>query len=105
MKVFDLGWSYENGDPALEYHCYDTLNTKKTYVRGTYGDYGYFEGGITNGVHDKYHLSFYETDPERPLHLSITGAGVLTQGSSDEFPSGNFWNTGDSKVYDSLSGR
>ena len=49
---------YEGG---LEYHCFDTTNTTKTFVRGTYGMFGYFEGEVSPNDPHTFNVNWWET--------------------------------------------
>jgi len=88
-------------DPLLnvEVHCFETrmVGGARTpfYVRGTYGNYGYFEGSVSNK--GSATVSFYETTVVGKNLVPSTGAGVL-QYSSDMLTvtSGFYWGSGSS---------
>ena len=96
--------SYRNGEMItpqnqqanVEYHCFD-LDSKghPKYVRGTYGNRGYFEGAVRDGMAA---VNFYEATPTNTFLRPTTGAAVLTYTKNWSKVKGPFWNGGGSNI-------
>ena len=62
---------------SKEYHCFDYDGTKKFYVRGTYGMYGYFEGPVSDGNTNVFYVNWYEST-SGSIDTSASGSAILT---------------------------
>jgi hypothetical protein len=83
----------------MEYHCFNYNNGKRSYVRGTYGSYGYFEGAVDPINPLSFFLNWYETSL---LTLSgVSGSAVLNYSSTWSAVSGISWSGGSGDLDDS----
>ena len=96
---------YEGG--STEYHCFDTDSGTKTFVRGTYGMFGYFEGAVSLTDPHTFYVNWWET-----VSASITktsaGSAALTYASDWTSVTGPSWNTASygsmSSSWDAITG-
>lgn len=96
--------SYNNGELVtpqnpkanVEYHCFELdRKGRPKYVRGTYGNRGYFEGVVRAGVAT---VNFYEVSLVGSSLIPTTGAAVLTYRNDWTDVHGPFWNGGGSNI-------
>ncbi len=80
-----------NSEANIEYHCFD----QNSYVRGTYGMRGYFEGRLDG--HTAY-VNFFETTNDGESLTPSTGSAVITYSDDWSAVDGPFWNSGASTM-------
>eukprot|EP01040_Poterioochromonas_malhamensis_P017483 gene17483-20114_t len=85
----------ENSLANLEVHCFQLdRHDIPIYVRGTYGQRGYFEGPMVDGTaYVNYIEVAYLSNSENGL-TPTTGAGTLTYNTSYNVTSGRYWPSG-----------
>jgi hypothetical protein len=106
LYQFDLADVTSNANYAegsIEYHCLDVDDFSNiVYIRGTYGNFGYFEGA--NMASDNSGVDFLVN-----WYEAATGSNEATSGSaflsydstSIQSVSGPYWNSGSSDMLDS----
>jgi hypothetical protein len=81
---------------SIEYHCFDVDGGNRVYVRGTYGNFGYFEGAVDGNDAQVFHVNWFETASGTLVPTS--GAATLTYSGTFDEVTGPFWNTGTSDI-------
>lgn len=89
--------NYNYAEGSVEYHCFDEDSAEKTYVRGTYGYFGYFEGKVDPVNSHLFYVSFYESTAG--TLVPVSGAAALTYNSDFTAVIGPYWATGSSKMH------
>jgi hypothetical protein len=85
---------------SKELHCFDIdASGKKTYVRGTYGNFGYFEGKVDRYQFDIFYVNWFETASSS---LEATaGSAILNYSYSWNEVTGPFWTGGSGDISNS----
>jgi hypothetical protein len=81
---------------SIEYHCFDVDAGDKVYVRGTYGNFGYFEGAVDDNDAQVFHVNWFETAGGTLVPTS--GAATLTYTGAFDEVTGPYWATGTSDL-------
>jgi len=100
LYVYNLSDVTRNNNYAagkVENHCFDeTPSGVKTYVRGTYGNYGYFEGAASANDPMSFLVNWYETSSGTMVPTS--GSAYLTYSSDWSQVTGPYWASGASDL-------
>ena len=81
---------YEQG--STEYHCFDTNSGTKTFVRGSYGFFGYFEGEVSPNDPHTFYVNWWET-VSGSITASQTGSAAIHYSPDWLNVTGPMWNT------------
>lgn len=84
---------------SKEFHCFDSDGGQTTYVRGTYGHFGYFEGAVDAMNNHTFHVNWYES--ASGTLTPTMGSATLTYSDNFEEVNGTFWSSGRSDIMDS----
>lgn len=103
LKQFDLIDSSANSNYAagsIEYHCFDKDSSgNRIYVRGTYGNFGYFEGAVDSTRDTQFNVNWYESATGTLVPTS--GAATLNYTLAFDAVNGPYWATGSSDLANS----
>jgi hypothetical protein len=87
--------NYEQG--KFEYHCFDIVDGVRTYVRGTYGMYGYFEGSPADASNPHvFFINWYESIASE--FIPGSGTARIVYNSAFNNVTGHYWYTASSDV-------
>lgn len=95
-----VNFNYPEG--SLEYHCFESSGGNKTYVRGTYGYFGYFEGAVDSSNPLTFFVDWWDTSSTATGLLPNGGSAVITYNSAFTSMEGTYWNAGTSDVLNSF---
>jgi hypothetical protein len=95
-KLQDASLNGQYAEGSNEYHCFDVTDEQRTYVRGTYGFYGYFEGAVDSADPLVFHVNWWETG--KGTLLPTSGAGTIKYSATFETISGPYWESGSSDM-------
>lgn len=96
-----LNQLYSSG--SKEYHCFNYDNNGIIiYVRGTYGNYGYFEGNVDPINELVFYINWYETSIINNNLAASTGSAILNYSSTWDAVSGTYWITGSGDMANSF---
>jgi hypothetical protein len=99
LYQYDLSDSAANSnydEGSIEYHCFDIDGGATTYVRGTYGNFGYFEGAVDDIDPFVFHVNWYET--AAGTLTPTMGAATLTYATDYVSVTGPYWSSGTSDI-------
>jgi hypothetical protein len=77
-----------------EHHCFEEHYGFRTFVRGSYGMYGYFEGFADYNSNGVFHVNFWEGSNHDGEAVSGAATIKYVDNEVDHFVEGIFWNTG-----------
>jgi hypothetical protein len=97
----DAAANYNYPEGSIEYHCFDSSTGVKSYVRGTYGYVGYFEGAVDPNNPQAFLVDWWDTTTTDDGLLPNSGSAVLTYDATFASVQGTYWSAGTSDILNS----
>lgn len=101
FDIVDDAANFNYPDGSKEYHCFDTTAGVKSYVRGTYGNYAYFEGAVDPNNPLVFYIDWWETRSNDDKLVPSSGSVVLTYDADFSATQGTYWSAGTSDILNS----
>lgn len=100
--ILDGAANFKYPEGSKEFHCFDISTAgEKTYVRGSYGYFAYFEGAVDSNNPLVFNIDWWETLSTSTGLLPQSGSAVLTYQADFSTVEGPYWSGGTSDMLDS----